>query len=72
MPESCILVCMRTTIHIDDQTLEKAFRLTGIREKTSLVRRGLQALIAQESARRLAQLGGTEKSLRKVYRRRVP
>lgn len=62
---------MRTTIHIDDQALQKASRLTGIQEKTSLVRRGLEALIAQESARRLARLGGTEKSLRGIRRRRT-
>lgn len=61
---------MRTTIHIDDQALGEASRLTGIREKTSLVWKGLQALIAQESAKRLAQLGGTEKSLRRIPRRR--
>lgn len=61
---------MRTTIYIDDQALGKASHLTGIREKTSLVRMGLQALIAQESAKRLAQLGGTEKFLRKIRRRR--
>ncbi|MBI3322481.1 MAG: type II toxin-antitoxin system VapB family antitoxin [Candidatus Omnitrophica bacterium] len=61
---------MRTTIHIDDQALRKASGLTGVREKTSLVRMGLQALIAQESAKRLARLGGTEKTLRKIRRRR--
>ena len=70
MHDSCILICMRTTLYIDDQMLEKVARLTGVREKTSLVRMGLQALIAQESARRLAQLGGTEKSLHKIPRRR--
>lgn len=62
---------MRTTIHIDDPALEKASRLTGVREKTSLVRMGLHALIAQESAKRLARLGGTEKSLRRIPRRRI-
>ena len=62
---------MRTTIHIDDSALEKASQLTGIREKTSLVRRGLQALIAQESAKRLARLGGTQKDLRRIHRRRA-
>lgn len=61
---------MRTTINIDDDTLEKAMQLTGIREKTSLVRRGLEALIAQESSKRLARLGGTEKQLRTPRRRR--
>lgn len=61
---------MRTTIHIDDEALRKASRLTGIREKTSLVRKGLEALIARESARRLARLGGTQKQLRPIHRRR--
>uniref|UniRef100_UPI00272DE884 type II toxin-antitoxin system VapB family antitoxin n=1 Tax=Geoalkalibacter sp. TaxID=3041440 RepID=UPI00272DE884 len=55
---------------IDDALLEKASSLTGITEKTSLVRLGLQALIARESAKRLAALGGTEKELRGVSRRR--
>jgi hypothetical protein len=35
-----------------------------------LVRLGLEALIAKESARRLAHLGGTEKHLRAIRRRR--
>ncbi len=62
---------MRTTINIDDKILAEAARLTGDREKTSLVRKGLQALIAQESSRRLGQLGGTEKSLRPIPRRKA-
>jgi len=43
---------MRTTINTDDETLNKASRLTGIKEKTSLVRLGLQALIAQKSSKK--------------------
>jgi Arc/MetJ family transcription regulator len=61
---------MRTTLNIDDDLLKKASRLSGIVEKTSLVKRGLEALIARESARRLAELGGTEKKLKGVRRRR--
>jgi len=61
---------MRTTLNIDDSLLNNAVKLTGIKEKTSLVRLGLEALIARESARRLADLGGTEKHLRGVRRRR--
>ncbi len=61
---------MRTTLNIDDKMLMDAARLTGIREKTSLVKRGLQALIALESSKRLARLGATEKSLRKIPRRK--
>ncbi len=61
---------MRTTLNIDDELLGKASKLTGIKEKTSLVRRGLEALIALESARRLAELGGSEGQLRPIRRRR--
>ena len=61
---------MRTTLNIDDSLLHRAAKLTGVREKTSLVRLGLEALIARESARRLAALGGTEKRLLPIRRRR--
>jgi hypothetical protein len=62
---------MKTTLNIDDQILEKAAFLTGIKEKTSLVRLGLEALIALESSKRLARLGGSEKELRDIPRRRI-
>jgi Arc/MetJ family transcription regulator len=61
---------MRTTLNIDDHLLSHASKLTGISEKTSLIRLGLEALIALESARRLAVLGGTEKRLHAAPRRR--
>jgi Arc/MetJ family transcription regulator len=61
---------MRTTLNIEDDLLDKAARLTGIEEKTSLVRLGLEALIARESGKRLAKLGGTEKKLKRIPRRR--
>jgi Arc/MetJ family transcription regulator len=61
---------MRTTLNIDDSLLNNAAKLTGVTEKTSLVRLGLEALIAKESARRLANLGGTERRLRPIRRRR--
>ena len=62
---------MRTTLNIEDSLIDKAAKLTGITEKTSLVRLGLEALIAAESAKRLAKLGGTEKQLRPIPRRRT-
>ncbi|MBK8232841.1 MAG: type II toxin-antitoxin system VapB family antitoxin [Candidatus Eisenbacteria bacterium] len=62
---------MKTTLNIDDALLARAAKLTGITEKTSLVRLGLEALIAAESARRLADLGGSEWKLRPVPRRRT-
>jgi Arc/MetJ family transcription regulator len=62
---------MRTTLALDDDLLLEAQRLTGTAEKTALVREALRALIERESARRLAQLGGSEPSLAEVPRRRT-
>jgi Arc/MetJ family transcription regulator len=62
---------MRTTLNIEDELLARAAELTGIKEKTSLVRLGLEALIARESAKRLAVMGGTEKDLEMIPRRRT-
>ncbi len=61
---------MRTTLNIDDDLLLRAQQLTGINEKTAIVRSGLEALIARESARRLAKLGGTDPELKEIPRRR--
>jgi len=60
---------MRTTLNIDDRLSEKASAMTGIEEKTTLVKLGLEALISRESAKRLARLGGTEKQLEPIPRR---
>lgn len=62
---------MRTTLNIEDALVERASELTGIREKTRLVKLGLEALIAKESAKRLAKLGGTERQLKAIPRRRI-
>lgn len=62
---------MRTTLNIEDKLLDRAVKLTGIKEKTSIVKLGLEALIAMESAKRLARLGGTEKNLKMIHRRRA-
>ena len=70
MHESCIMICMRTTLDLDEALIEEARKLTGIREKTALIHAGLDALVAREAARRLAALGGTERDLRPVPRRR--
>ncbi|WP_293647702.1 type II toxin-antitoxin system VapB family antitoxin [Thiolapillus sp.] len=60
---------MRTTLNIDDKLLEEAQQLTGLSEKVALVREGLRALIERESARRLANLGGSEPQLKPIPRR---
>lgn len=66
-----ILICMRTTLNIDDTLVKKATELSGIKEKTALVKAGLEALIAQQSSKRLAKLGGSETALKPIRRRKV-
>jgi Arc/MetJ family transcription regulator len=61
---------MRTTINLDEQLIEEAQRITGTQERTALIHEGLRALIARESARRLARLGGTDPRLTRPRRRR--
>ncbi|KAB0268374.1 type II toxin-antitoxin system VapB family antitoxin [Microvirga brassicacearum] len=61
---------MRTTVALDDTLIQKARALTGVSENASLLREALKALIERESARRLAQLGGTEPDLSPIPRRR--
>jgi Arc/MetJ family transcription regulator len=61
---------MRTTLNIEDSLIDKAAKITGIKEKTTLVKLGLEALIARESAKRLAKLGGTQKQLQEIPRRK--
>ena len=62
---------MRITLDIDDGLLQKASRLTGVQEEASLVRLGLETLIAREGTRRLAALGGTEPRLSPLSRRKA-
>ncbi|MEA1926760.1 MAG: type II toxin-antitoxin system VapB family antitoxin [Candidatus Auribacterota bacterium] len=61
---------MTISVNIDDALLARAMRLTGLKEKTDLVRIGLETLIALENSKRLARLGGTEESLRSIPRKR--
>lgn len=62
---------MRTTLALDDELLTKAQALTGMTEKSALVKEALRALIQRESARRLALLGGSEPQLAEIPRRRL-
>lgn len=61
---------MRTTIALDYELVAKAQAFTGVKEKSSLIREALLALIAREGARRLAALGGIEPALSIPPRRR--
>jgi hypothetical protein len=65
-----ILVHMRITVLIDESLLERAREVTGIQDKTALLRAGLEALIAREAGKRLAALGGTQPALSNIPRRR--
>jgi Arc/MetJ family transcription regulator len=60
---------MRTTLNIDDELFQQARELSGLQEKTALIREGLKALIERESAKRLAKLGGSEPQLEPIPRR---
>jgi Arc/MetJ family transcription regulator len=62
---------MRTTLNLNDDLVARAAELTGVKEKTALVRLGLEALIARKSGERLARLAGTERKLRSIPRRRT-
>lgn len=61
---------MRTTLNIDDHLLKRAGQLTGVHEKTQLVRLGLETLISREAAKRLARLGGSDPYRKGIRRRR--
>lgn len=62
---------MRTTIVLDDELLEKAQTLTNLKEKSSLIKEALKALIERESAKRLASLGGSEPQIHTISRRQT-
>lgn len=62
---------MRTTVVLDDELLEKAQALTNVKEKSSLLREALKALIERESAKRLASLGGIAPDLQPITRRQI-
>lgn len=61
---------MRTTLNLDDELMRKAMDATGIREKTRLVHRGLESLLREEAAMRLARLGGSQPQLPPFQRKR--
>ncbi len=62
---------MRTTLNIDDDLYMKASNLTGVNEKTALLREGLIALIERESSKRLSKLGCSEPDMEYIIRRQT-
>jgi Arc/MetJ family transcription regulator len=63
------LSIMRTTIVLDDDLLASASTISGITERSALLREALQALISREAANRLAALGGALPQISAVARR---
>jgi Arc/MetJ family transcription regulator len=68
--ESCIIICMRTTLDLDEALVLQAMRETGARSKTELLERGLKALLEREARKRLKALHGVGPRLRPARRRR--
>lgn len=61
---------MRTTLNLDQKLIEEAMELSGIKEKTEVLMKGLQYLISIEAGKRLAKLGGTMPKIKKIRRKR--
>ncbi|WP_257386350.1 type II toxin-antitoxin system VapB family antitoxin [Tahibacter caeni] len=60
----------RTELTLDDTLITRARDLTGILELDALIAEALRAIIARESGRRLALLGGSEPKASAAPRRR--
>lgn len=60
---------MRTTVNLDEDLLARAEQLSGVSDRSALLREALQALVQRESARRLAALGASEPEAAYVARR---
>jgi Arc/MetJ family transcription regulator len=61
---------MRTTVNLDENLLERAVKLAGPLDRSTVINEGLRALIERESAKRLARLGGSQPKLVAAPRRR--
>lgn len=61
---------MRTTVTLDDDLLADVEQLSGIRDRSQLLREALMALRHQIASKRLALLGGSEPALTAAPRRR--
>lgn len=62
---------MRTTLDLNEELVDQARKMTHIKEKTALIHEALRVLIAQAAQKELAALGGTQKQIKPVPRRKV-
>ena len=63
-------VNMRTTVTLDDDLLARAEELTGVRERSALIRDAVELLVRIESGRQLAALGGSDSAAEAAPRSR--
>jgi Arc/MetJ family transcription regulator len=61
---------MRTTVTFDDELFAKAQEFTGITERGALINEALKYLVQREASRRMARLGGSDRSAKAAPRRR--
>ena len=61
---------MRTTVNFDPVLLEQAQTLTGLSNRSELLKQALKALIEREAALRLCRLGGSVPHIQAIPRRR--
>jgi len=61
---------MKITIDIDERIIKKAMTLAGEKDVNILIVKSLEYLVALESAKKLSKLGGTERNIQNVKRRR--
>jgi hypothetical protein len=64
------MICMKKTLHIDEQTLREAKDACGASTDTETVRLGLEALIRHAAYQRLRLLKGSERGATDIPRRR--
>ena len=62
---------MRITVEIDDATIARARRMSGVEDVTDLVRVCMKQWMEHEAARSLAALGANDPSATNPPRRRV-
>jgi Arc/MetJ family transcription regulator len=63
---------MRTTVTLDDDLLADVEQLSGIRDRSQLLREALLEMRHRLASQRLALLGGTEHNVVAPPRRRAP
>ncbi|MBF0363468.1 MAG: type II toxin-antitoxin system VapB family antitoxin [Oligoflexia bacterium] len=62
---------MRTTLNLKDELIKKAQEVTGVKQRTALIHKGLELLIQREASKQLVELGGTDKSAKCAKRRKI-